>query len=71
MNPFRSDHSLFHETFVREDMAREKVVRGNLEVETFFQAEDDVDKIDRFGAKVSLQGGVGRDVRGVNTKRAG
>jgi len=69
--PFRRDHTFFDETFIVQKMAWKKISGGDLEIESFFEAENDIDEINGFGAQIPLQGSFRRNIRLIYAERAG
>ena len=54
---------------VGEDVFGEQLAALDLDVEGLFQAEHDVEEVDRLGAQVALQRGLGRDFVFVDAQR--
>ncbi len=65
------DAAVLHVLLVGEHIFREELVAGNLDVEGLFQAEDDVQEVDRLGSQVAHQRGFRLDVFVIHAQGVG
>ena len=61
--------AVFDVVGVGEDVFGEQLAALDLDAERFFQAEHDVEEVDRLGAQVALQRGLGRDFVFIDAER--
>ena len=54
------DLAILHVLRVRQDILGEEFGAGNLDIEGLFQAEDDIEKVDRLGPQITDERRLGR-----------